>query len=85
MLTDESVKMNTIIMIEPNEWVTEQLLIAVTGLKPGTITRARKKSWLLGREYKHMSPEGDPKPTSECVYNRKAVDAWIASQKQPIG
>lgn len=85
MLTDESVKMNTIIMIEPNEWVTEQLLIAVTGLKPGTITRARKKAWLLGREYKHMSPEGDPKPTSECVYNRKAVDAWIASQKQPIG
>lgn len=85
MFTDESVKMNTIIMIEPNEWVTEQLLIAVTGLKPGTITRARKKSWLLGREYKHISPEGDPKPTSECVYNRKAVDAWIASQKQPIG
>ncbi|HBM2885802.1 TPA: excisionase family protein [Klebsiella oxytoca] len=76
--------MQTIIQLEPNEWVSENLLIAVTGMKRGTITRARKKSWLLGREYKHVSPEGDPKPTSECMYNRKAVDAWIAAQKQPI-
>jgi hypothetical protein len=49
------------------------------------ITRARKSSWLLGREYKHVSPEGEPKPTSECMYNRKAVDAWIQAQKQPLG
>ena len=25
------------------------------------------------------------KPTSECMYNRKAVDAWIKAQKQPLG
>ncbi|HBL7420308.1 TPA: excisionase family protein [Escherichia coli] len=77
--------MQTIIQIEPNEWVSEDLLMAVTGMKRGTITRARKSSWLLGREYKHVSPEGDPKPTSECMYNRKAVDAWIQEQKQPLG
>ncbi|HGW2955527.1 TPA: excisionase family protein [Raoultella ornithinolytica] len=76
--------MATIIQIEPNEWVSEDLLMAVTGMKRGTITRARKFSWLLGREYKHVSPEGEPKPTSECMYNRKAVDAWIQSQKQPF-
>lgn len=76
--------MQTIIQIEPNEWVSEGLLMAVTGLKRGTITRARKASWLLGREYKHVSPEGEPKPTSECMYNRKAVDAWIQAQK-PLG
>ncbi|EBR4099705.1 excisionase, partial [Salmonella enterica] len=31
------------------------------------------------------SPDGNPKPTSECMYNRKAVDAWISSlkNKQP--
>ena len=77
--------MQTIIQVEPNEWVTEQLLIAVTGLKPGTIARARKNSWLLGREYKHVSPDGEPKPTSECMYNRKAVDQWVESmsKKQP--
>ncbi|EFC6794083.1 excisionase, partial [Escherichia coli] len=22
---------------------------------------------------------------SECMYNRKAVDAWIQAQKQPLG
>ncbi len=77
--------MQTIIQIEPNEWVSEDLLMAVTGMKRGTITRARKSSWLLGREYKHVSPEGEPKPTSECMYNRKAVDAWIQAQKQPLG
>ncbi|WP_316543706.1 excisionase family protein [Klebsiella grimontii] len=76
--------MQTIIQIEPNEWVSEDLLMAVTGLKRGTITRARKASWLLGREYKHVSPEDEPKPTSECMYNRKAVDAWIQAQK-PLG
>ncbi|MGF2654816.1 excisionase family protein [Serratia marcescens] len=75
--------MQTIIHIEANDWVTEQVLIAVTGLKPGTIARARKHSWLLGREYKHVAPEGEPKPTSECMYNRKAVDAWVSSLKQP--
>lgn len=77
--------MQTIIQIEPNEWVSEDLLMAVTGMKRGTITRARKSSWLLGREYKHVSPEGEPKPTSERMYNRKAVDAWIQAQKQPLG
>jgi hypothetical protein len=60
------------------------LLMAVTGMKRGTITRARKSSWLMGREYKHVSPEGDPKPSSEFMYNRKAVDAWIDTLKQPL-
>lgn len=75
--------MSEIVMLVPNEWVTEKVLIAVTGLKPGTIARARKESWLVGREYKHVSPDGEPKPTSECMYNRRAVDAWVAAQKQP--
>jgi hypothetical protein len=38
----------------------------------------------MGREYKHVSPEGDPKPSNEFMYNRKAVDAWIDTLKQPI-
>ncbi|HBQ8411357.1 TPA: excisionase family protein, partial [Klebsiella pneumoniae] len=52
--------MQTIIQVETNDWVSEDLLMAVTGLKRGTITRARKLSWLLGREYKHISSDGDP-------------------------
>ncbi len=77
--------MSEIVQLVPNEWVSEKVLIAVTGLKPGTILQARKKSWLVGREYIHVSPDGNPKPSSECMYNRRAVDAWIAAQarKQP--
>ncbi|HDC4609879.1 MULTISPECIES: excisionase family protein [Enterobacter] len=71
-----------IIHLVPNDWVSEKVLIAVTGLKPGTIIRARKESWLLGREYLHISPDGNPKPSSECMYNRKAVDQWIEAQKK---
>ena len=60
--------MQTIIQIEPNEWVSEDLLMAVTGMKRGTITRARKSSWLLGREYKHVSPEGEQsQPANACT------------------
>lgn len=67
--------MQTIIyQIVPNEWVTEKLLIAATGLKPGTILRARKESWLLGREYKHVAPGGHPKPTaSVCTTFRRLI------------
>lgn len=74
--------MSNIFQLSPNEWVCESVLIAVTGLKPGTITRARKESWMLGREYLHISPDGNPKPSSECMYNRKAVDQWIEAQKK---
>ncbi|THD55961.1 excisionase [Enterobacteriaceae bacterium ML5] len=72
---------HNIIQLEANEWVTEDLLIALTGLKSGTITRARKNSWLIGREYLHISPDGDPKAGNACMYNRKAVDAWVSAQK----
>ncbi|EEI9788719.1 excisionase family protein [Salmonella enterica subsp. enterica] len=74
--------MSNIIQLTPNKWVSEKVLISVTGLKPGTITRARKESWMLGREYLHISPDGNPKPSSECIYNREAVDQWIEAQKK---
>jgi hypothetical protein len=31
-----------IVLLVPNDWVSEKVLIAVTGLKPGTITRPEK-------------------------------------------
>lgn len=71
--------------IDLNNWVTADLLSASCGLKIGTIDRARKNKWMLGREYVHISPSGPPKKTNECLYSRKAVDAWVESQvkKQP--
>ncbi|MFA3778505.1 MULTISPECIES: excisionase family protein [Yersinia] len=73
--------MTNVIQIVPNKWVTEDLLITLTGLRPGTIKRAREKSWLQGREYLLVSPEDDPKPNSECMYNREAIDNWVERQK----
>ncbi|EIF3594789.1 excisionase family protein [Salmonella enterica] len=72
-----------IYQIAPSEWVTKSLLIATTGIKNGTIERARRKSWLVGREYRHYSPEGTPHSGSECLYNIEAIMRWIKSQKQP--
>ncbi|ECF6018145.1 excisionase [Salmonella enterica subsp. salamae] len=72
-----------IYQIVPSEWVTKSLLIATTGIKDGTIERARRKSWLVGREYRHYSPEGTPHSGSECLYNIEAIMRWIKSQKQP--
>ncbi|MDN0101602.1 excisionase family protein [Yersinia bercovieri] len=74
--------MTNIIQIEPNKWVSEDLLITVTGLRPGTIKRARENSWLQGREYLLFSPVDDPKPNSECMYNREAIDKWIEQQSK---
>ena len=77
--------MSEMIQIVPSDWVTEDLLVKMTGLRPGTIASARKKSWLCGREYVHMSPDSIPKENSECLYNHKAIDQWVESlkRKQP--
>lgn len=72
-----------IYQIAPSEWVAKSVLIAATGIKSGTIERARKKSWLVGREYRHYSPEGNPHAGSECLYNIEAIMRWIKNQKQP--
>jgi len=65
------------IFMTPNKWVTESKLIELTGLRPGTIMRARRESWLVGREYVHVAPDENPKPNSECMYNR-----WVERQVQ---
>ncbi len=69
--------------IKPSQWCTEEVLTASTGLRPGTIESARKKSWLAGREYRHYAADGEPKPNSECVYNIEEIMRWIENQKQP--
>lgn len=35
--------MSEMTLIVPNDWVTEEKLVEITGLRPGTIERARKK------------------------------------------
>ncbi|WP_275937730.1 excisionase family protein, partial [Escherichia coli] len=59
--------MQTIIyQITPSKWCTERVLIASTGLKPGTIERARRKSWMQGKEYRHYAVVNRPGFPGEC-------------------
>ena len=76
---------NQDIHVVPNKWVTESLLMIVTSLRSGTIQRARTQSWLVGREYLHIAPDGIPKENSECMYNLEAINRWIEGQakRQP--
>lgn len=71
--------------LQPNKWVTESVLKIVTGLRSGTIERARAQSWMIGREYLHIAPDGIPKENSECMYNLEAINRWIEGQakRQP--
>jgi hypothetical protein len=63
--------MSEITLIVPNDWVTEDKLVEITGLRPGTIEAARKKSgWLGGniftlhltaskrKQRMHVQPQG---------------------------
>ena len=70
------------IFLTPAKWVTEHVLMGITGLKKGTIKRARENSWFEGKHYKHFSPIGEPTPNSSCMYNWKEIDLWI--DKLPV-
>ncbi len=44
----------------PGKWVSEEQLIALKGIKKGTLKKAREKSFMEGREYKHVAHDGMP-------------------------
>ncbi len=76
--------MDNAIFLQANKWVSEELLISITGLSKSMIKRARGNSWMQGREYRHCSPDCKPKDNNLIMYNRFAVDEWIERQLPPI-
>lgn len=42
-------------IVSPGKWVSEEQLIALKGIKKGTLKKAREKSFMEGREYKHVA------------------------------
>ena len=76
--------MSEVIQIVPNKWVSESLLMAITGLSGNAIKAARKHSWMEGKEYRHYSGDGQPKDNSPIMYNRLEVDSWIERQRPAI-
>ena len=75
---------NNPIQLVPNKWVSEELLMAITGLTKNAIKSAREKSWMEGREYRHYSGDCQPKENSPILYNRFEVDNWVERQKPAI-
>ena len=69
-----------IMIVSPGKWVSEEQLIALKGIKKGTLKKAREKSFMEGREYKHVAHDGRPWHNSPCFYNLEEIDRWIERQ-----
>ncbi|MEN4767278.1 excisionase family protein [Duffyella gerundensis] len=76
--------MENVINLTPSKWVSESVLMAITGMKKNTIKTARELSWMEGREYKHVSADGAPRDNSMCFYDWKAIEKWIDRQPTAI-
>ncbi|MBH3006809.1 excisionase family protein [Serratia ureilytica] len=72
--------MNEVINLTPNKWVSEDILITLTGMTTHMIQHARRSSWMEGREYRHVSADMNPAPNSTIMYNRIEVDNWVERQ-----
>ncbi|VFS57478.1 Putative excisionase (DUF1233) [Raoultella planticola] len=83
---DSGELMSDVIQLVPNKWVTEKKLTEITGLPFwNKLKEPERTPGFVGREYMHVSPDGDPNPNSQCMYNLEAINQWIERQssKQP--
>lgn len=73
------------INIQPNKWLTKDLLMLVTGLSDGKIRAFRRGAWRQGKEWILASTDGIPKSNSEALYNLDEINAFLDKQatKQP--
>jgi hypothetical protein len=71
--------MDNIIQMNPSKWVSEDLLMSLTGMTKHMIQHARRTSWMEGREYRHVAPDLNP-----IMYNRHEIDNWVERQRPAI-
>jgi hypothetical protein len=76
--------MNNLVQLTPNKWVTEELLMTLSGMTKHMIQYARRTTWMEGREYRHVAADLNPKMNSPIMYNREEVDKWIERQRPAI-
>ncbi|GDC60237.1 phage excisionase [Escherichia coli] len=69
-------------IVSPGKWVSEEQLIALKGIKKGTLKKAREKSFMEGREYKHVAHDGMPWDNSPCFTTWKKLIAGLSARHQ---
>ncbi|HGM7029075.1 excisionase family protein [Serratia liquefaciens] len=71
-----------VFIIQPNEWLTKEWLILVTGISEGKIRAYRRKgAWRQGKEWVLVATDGDNKPNSDTMYHLPTINAWFATQR----
>lgn len=74
--------MSEIIQIVPSEWVTEDLLVKMTGLRPGTIARARKKVGSAAESTSTCPRTASQRKTaSACITTKPSTSGLKASKR----
>lgn len=74
--------MSEMTLIVPNDWVTEEKLVEITGLRPGTIERARKKCWMVGRNtFTSHRTACRRKTANACTTERLSTSGLRACQR----
>ncbi len=67
-------------LIQPNDWVKEELLTHLTGMTSGEIKNYRQFRWIEGIHFKRASSmKGDK--GKHFKYNRIAIDKFSTSEK----
>ncbi len=73
--------MSVTLLLQPNEWVTKEILSIVTGFSSGKIRSYRQRGWRQGKEWILVACDGHPKETSEALYHLPSINLWFDNQK----
>lgn len=74
--------MSEMTLIVPNDWVTEEKLVEITGLRPGTIERARKNAgWSGGNICMFPRTACRRKTANACTTERLLTSGLRACQR----
>ncbi|PSU69125.1 excisionase family protein [Photobacterium phosphoreum] len=74
--------MMNIYQVEPNKWVSNILIEAITGLTERRIKEYRMYAWQEGIHFKHASPKGTNGTTAKLMYNRIEIDRFFDNNKR---
>ncbi|MGO2499529.1 excisionase family protein [Methylophaga sp.] len=67
-------------LIQPNQWVKEDLLIQITGMTTDEIRNYRNFRWIEGVHFKRASSR-DNKTGRQLKYNRIEIDKFSEREK----